>query len=288
MHDDLFLLTGLAGISQEVGARVDYVQGGGGNTSVKLDGRRMAIKASGGLLSDVTVENGYSVVDYESIKTYLRAVDDDHDAFAMAIRSKVVETRNVPSIETGFHAVLDLCVIHTHSVYANIVNCAKEGQEIISSLFEDAAWIPYETPGRDLTMAIWMTVERNGIPPILFLQNHGLIVTAASTRECIKIHEQVNQMLRERLRIQMSFGESGIENELSFLKENILFPDQVVFTLSGEALLKTRAAQETIAAYNYIMEGINKAGLTPSFIPVKKAEILHNMESEKFRKSIAK
>ena len=41
------LLADFARVSQAAGARADYVQGGGGNTSVKLPGGLMAIKASG-------------------------------------------------------------------------------------------------------------------------------------------------------------------------------------------------------------------------------------------------
>lgn len=47
------LLSDFARVSQAAGARADYVQGGGGNTSVKLPGGLMAIKASGFCLSDI-------------------------------------------------------------------------------------------------------------------------------------------------------------------------------------------------------------------------------------------
>ena len=52
-----------------------YVQGGGGNTSVKFDGRLMAIKASGYTLGEITEEKGYVTVDYEMIRRYYDAVD---------------------------------------------------------------------------------------------------------------------------------------------------------------------------------------------------------------------
>ena len=46
-------LSEFARVSGSVGARADYVQGGGGNTSVKLEGGLMAIKASGFCLKDI-------------------------------------------------------------------------------------------------------------------------------------------------------------------------------------------------------------------------------------------
>ena len=52
------------------GGRSDYVQGGGGNTSVKLAGGKMAIKASGYRLSDVGTEQAYSVLDYQMLRSF--------------------------------------------------------------------------------------------------------------------------------------------------------------------------------------------------------------------------
>lgn len=37
----------LVWLCQKIGRKIDYVQGGGGNISVKLDSQYMAIKASG-------------------------------------------------------------------------------------------------------------------------------------------------------------------------------------------------------------------------------------------------
>jgi len=56
------MLDEFARMSQLIGARPDYVQGGGGNTSVKLDGGLMAIKASGFRLSQVTDSDGFAGV----------------------------------------------------------------------------------------------------------------------------------------------------------------------------------------------------------------------------------
>ena len=44
------------------GERFDLVQAGGGNSSVKLENGEMLIKASGFILSDVEINNGYSKV----------------------------------------------------------------------------------------------------------------------------------------------------------------------------------------------------------------------------------
>ena len=60
-------LSELAKISKLIGQNPAYVQGGGGNTSVKFGDKYMAVKSSGLTLAEVTESNGYSVVDFEAI-----------------------------------------------------------------------------------------------------------------------------------------------------------------------------------------------------------------------------
>ena len=62
----------LVTISSEVGTISDYVQGGGGNTSYKLSGDMMAVKASGFRLDQITKEAGYVVLDYRQIRDFYK------------------------------------------------------------------------------------------------------------------------------------------------------------------------------------------------------------------------
>jgi rhamnose utilization protein RhaD (predicted bifunctional aldolase and dehydrogenase) len=66
-------------ISKSAGSPVDYTQGGGGNTSVKLDDTLMAVKASGFKLKQITPAEGYVVVNYKKIKDYYENVDLNSD-----------------------------------------------------------------------------------------------------------------------------------------------------------------------------------------------------------------
>jgi len=274
-------------ISQIIGSNVAYVQGGGGNTSIKLDNHKMVIKASGTQLKAMDQQKGYSIVDYKSINQYLVKPDIDENLFSNKIKSFVLETKNHPSIETGFHAILGNCVIHTHSVYANILTCSIEGQTIAKKLFPDALWIAYQTPGRDLTIAIKDAIfKSNAGVSIIFLQNHGLIVTADTAQNTLDIHENVNQKIKKYFNLNNATAMLQNNVDLDYMNTHILFPDQVVYVLSGESLLKTTAAKETIWSYFYLLETINKLNLLPNFIPQCNAEILLNMESEKYRQKI--
>ena len=69
-EDNAKLLADFAQMSQLAGSRSDYVQGGGGNTSVKLDGGLMAIKASGFCLSDISTDKGYAVLNGANIRAF--------------------------------------------------------------------------------------------------------------------------------------------------------------------------------------------------------------------------
>lgn len=119
----------LVTISSYAGARKDYVQGGGGNTSVKFDGRLMAIKASGYTLAEITHDKGYVTVNYQKILDYYNTVDASADrdfekeslevSLGSAELLDGMENKR-PSVEVGFHTFLKKCVIHTHAVYANI------------------------------------------------------------------------------------------------------------------------------------------------------------------------
>ena len=60
-------------MSQAVGARADYVQGGGGNTSVKFPDGKMAIKASGFKLSDIQESEAYAVLDAAALREFYNA-----------------------------------------------------------------------------------------------------------------------------------------------------------------------------------------------------------------------
>ena len=64
-------LAELLEISHAIGSKSDYVQGGGGNTSVKsADGRTMAIKASGTTLGQMSETAGWAELDLAKVLSF--------------------------------------------------------------------------------------------------------------------------------------------------------------------------------------------------------------------------
>lgn len=281
------LLKTLADLSVVIGSEVAYAQGGGGNTSVKLSSTEMAIKASGSNLKDMTVDSGYSIVNYRRLREFLDSETIEETGFSEKVIGFRISTNNRPSIETGFHSFLGKYVIHTHSVYVNALTCALEGKEILSTLFPKAIWIDYVTPGRDLTLAI----KHNISFPVrskgaIFLQNHGLIVWDETYQAALEEHQRISDMIIEQFDLPaLCFNEC--ESYILYTHQSkLLFPDQAVFTLAGEEILSSRSAQEAICAHNYILDSISWMGLKPIFLPNDESAKLLNMESENYRQGL--
>ncbi|MBN2559139.1 MAG: class II aldolase, partial [Clostridia bacterium] len=206
-------LSQLAEMSIAIGKRADYAQGGGGNTSVKLGDGLMAVKASGYKLRDMTEKDGFVVIKYKEIQKYYENVDlgSDIDFYADSTRFVKDNTVTLPgmkegmraSVEAGFHSLLYDYVIHTHSVYSNLLCCTKEGKDIAGRLFGGSpygyAWVPYITPGFDLTLGIrHLLDDRDEMPKIIFMESHGILVSSDDYDECRKLHEFVSdEILRE-------------------------------------------------------------------------------------------
>lgn len=281
----------LVSISQHVGNDVAMIQGGGGNTSVKVDQNVMLIKASGTTLSALTEETGYAAVDYQRI--IMKIHDDcDNDGFVELCNKALVDGYHSgavrPSIETGFHALLGTFVIHSHSVYANILACSKEGKSICSELFPDSLWVCFDKPGLELTRMIERSCNRQQ-HKVIFLANHGLVVHGESCAEVCALHDEVNARIRQHFRIApMELMDRTALPPLEFMQSHVLFPDQIVFLSGSPALQQSQAAIETISAYRYIYNTINSLGLGPVFIGQEKVNQISNMSSENYRRGITK
>ena len=255
-------------ISNSIGIYSQYVQGGGGNTSVKIDRHNMLIKASGFFLTEVTNEKGFVGVLYDDILNKIDNITektkDEDEKLSSYIMSKRTNIGGRPfndlrpSIETGFHALLNKYVIHSHSVYTNILNCSLEGRDILNSIFssDEYIYIEYHSPGLGLTLAIRNTLAQFKLvygksPSIIFLENHGVIVSDDKIVNVTKLHEYVNSKIKTYFNMKEDYPESSISrinddswylknkyitDEIQrlnitedFFNKSILFPDQVVY-----------------------------------------------------------
>ncbi len=263
------LLKNLEKISSSVGTKIDYTQGGGGNTSVKLDDRQMAVKASGFKLKQITPTDGYVVVDYKNIAQYHKTVDTSRDV-DLEKESSAFVSQNIldieglkklrPSVEAGFHSILKKYVVHTHPVYANIVCCSNGGEALARKILAgkpyEMIWIPYINPGFSLTLKMHEEIEKckkgTGVfPSVVFMENHGLVTTSDDADEALALHYDVNNTIKEYLGIddfpalkldregdkfvsKTPFVEEFLKTHpITVFDEFALYPDQLVYLNSN-------------------------------------------------------
>ncbi len=289
----------LARAAGAAGSRPDLTQGGGGNVSMKIGAERMLVKASGVQLKDVTAAGGYALVNYGNIRRRIAAGPGGEDEFAEFICAQALPVKGVkpakPSIETGFHALLNTVVIHTHSVYANILNMSAEGHVLGREMFPGAEFIPYRSPGPQLCSAINDKARACG-PQVFFLANHGLAVAHAGVEGALELNERVNDTIRRGLslpaypEVKPSAGLSDYNSDRlahygrDFMLGNILSPDQALYC--GPEALDGRggmaAVNEVLTALFYILDCIKALEFRPVFLTRSEVDYFGSMKSGRY------
>lgn len=268
--------------------RPDIVQGAGGNVSVKIGTDRMLIKASGRTFVEIKPDGcGLVSVRHEPLRRYLsdpashRATESAHlDVVRSYTKERGKSER--PSMEVWFHTLLPRYVLHTHSVYVNILACSKEGPAMFKKIMHgngiDCHSFSYCNPGFELGAHMAKRLQKlKVVPAVVFLENHGIIVASGSANDCIMLHDSIEKHIRNALRIQKRFTLEPLnQKESSDFKTHVLFPDQLIYP-------EHRAIR---AAHRFILHHIRRAGLTISTLLDKDIEIVVNMEAEKHRKSL--
>lgn len=197
-------------LSKYAGQRFDMVQAGGGNSSVKLKDGSLLIKASGFALSEVETTTGYAIVDNQKLiatvfDPLILTIADKKEREATAkkrVDQALIQATFRPSIETLLHSLLDKYTLHTHPIALNSLACKAQWKELFFSLLPDALLVDYYTPGIDLALALKQAILDLGTSPkIIVLQNHGLIVTAATVEEVIFLTEQTLAIIEDFLEI---------------------------------------------------------------------------------------
>ncbi len=338
-------ISDLIEISQYAGTRVDYTQGGGGNTSVK-DGDVMYIKASGFKLKDIDATTAYVPMDLTKIKTFFESVDlndgRDYDALNKQVTAEAtLKFEGLaplrPSVEVGFHSVLKKYVIHTHSVYANLLTCAVKGKELAAEIFANAdfgyIFMPYIDPGFTLSVKMKEAVceyqtATGKYPEVIFMQNHGLVVSGDDIARVKEVNEAVNNLIVAYFNLKDEYRTVTLNNVAEntfvsetalvtdFVKANVLdkalldkyplYPDQLVYlnnilafapeklqVKDGSVYYVTNekeavTLEETLFAYLFVITTLKNKGIEISTMSEKDVYFINNWEAEKYRRSLSK
>ena len=220
-------------LSKYAGMREDIIQSGGGNTSVKINDETMFIKSSGYQLSEMEENVGYSKVNYKKIVDYFKS----HLEIKRSDEKELLENTLIqgkrPSIETFLHSITEKYTLHTHPLLINVFTSRKNGMKELKSMFPNSLIIDYQTPGIFLAKEFFDKFSKLENPQkanIVFLKNHGLIVSGKNMDEVIELHESILETLENKLKVNMQAYrnstflfkklEDFIENNIVYLCEN--------------------------------------------------------------------
>ncbi len=202
------LLPSLIKLSRECGADPELVLGGGGNTSVKADGR-MLVKASGAELARIDAD-GFVAVDQSRLLALLEdeAAADDPAALTAGIAAARLDPAHAqrPSVECILHALLpQTFIVHTHPTPANILGCCTQAHELAAEWFGDELLVTdYVDFGLSLARTLRQRIEQyrkqhGHAPGLILVRNHGLFAAADSADAVRHLMQRVVDTIRRKL-----------------------------------------------------------------------------------------
>lgn len=277
------MIEDLIEISRYAGERFDLIQASGGNSSLKEDGQ-MLIKSSGCHLSEITSDKGFSIVDNEKILSILDLSfgknKRENDKIVSELVQKSVIKGSRPSIETLLHSLFKKYTLHTHPLSVNVICASKNALELLNKIFEkdEFLFVSYKTPGIELALELKKQMEifkqeYKKDANIVFLQNHGLIVSADSVNEVEETTDGVVNKIDnfmnfdfKRYKLTNKISALVANGDIAYLSEDIylneilkkeseLFhktpfcPDQMVFCLSDVLKIKSLEDEKAVSDF---------------------------------------
>jgi len=200
-------------ISRFYGNDKNYVIAGGGNTSFK-DDQTIWVKASGQPLSDLT-EEGLVALNRERLREISsRKYPDDPVTRESQVKEDLYKSivdplqKRRPSVETSLHEMIRYkFVVHLHPTLINGVLCSRNAKNFTQNHFGDKVlFVPYTDPGYTLFKKVEDDIllyreKFKSDPKIIFLENHGVFVSADSTSEIRKIYTSITTTIKKQLQL---------------------------------------------------------------------------------------
>jgi rhamnose utilization protein RhaD (predicted bifunctional aldolase and dehydrogenase) len=189
---------------------------GEGNTSARVDDDTFYVKASGTSMVNIDA-NGFVRVSIAKITALLDDMNAGDDEVREAFQDAMIDPPEGkrPSVEAILHAILlqvpEFTFIgHTHPTYTNMILCSKNCEEAVNGrLFPDqivsmkhkSVYVPYTDPGLPLAREVKKRLEayideNGGLPSVIMMQNHGLIVMGNSPRAVASATEMTEKSSR--------------------------------------------------------------------------------------------
>jgi len=264
----------LVNLCSFAGERFDLSQAGGGNASFVRDGE-LWITASGWPLSDVKDASGTCRLDHAALVETMRNLKGKQSKLektelervagkAVAQCSKTPDVR--PSIETLMHCLLGPFTLHTHPIAVTALLCRKNWKSVIQSLYPEAICVDYETPGVRLALALMdkldeiseaenKVVDTGGNGSALskktkskakkvFLENHGVIISAPTVEEVIETTNEVVAKVGEHLGLNLAHYR--LTNQITSLMRTVSTESVCSYYCEDKVLLDALKSNEDL------------------------------------------
>lgn len=269
---------------------ITLIQGSGGNFSFK-EKDALIIKPSGTNLKDIDSR------DYTRIKICKSEFLSDQEVYENYWK-RVIISGEKPSMEYGFHLLLSRYVFHFHDLttVCHDLEAYNELKKALDIFGINIDYIRYLSPGYDLTVGMEEMLKNNDKKTdIIFLQNHGIIITAESETKLQYLMTRYMEIRNNQFKT-ISFSDVPNDKLIQYaerfiLNGNFYFPDEAIF-IHGKFCLSTKSTEEIIfdlddegrriLSYLYLA---NEAFSSNSSKKLKRMEYekLVSLPSEKFR-----
>lgn len=225
-------------LSHLFGQSSNFVQGGGGNISVKLcNNQLLLIKSSGMILGNVTTNTGYCILDNNKLLYCLDSPNDENLKItdSQLIKHCHVFGEGIGSIESFFHSVLKKYTVHLHMSLVNIFLTQTNFDEFnqLRGFDLNKYLCKYLTPGKMLSIYLNNELKKNKFDiDVIFLLNHGIIITSNEINDIINILE---------------YTQNYFINKCDIITQKIFEPD--CFTLKITKIIK-QVIKKNSVVYN--------------------------------------
>ncbi len=213
-------------ISRFYGKQKDFTLAGGGNTSYKTE-KHLWVKASGAALATID-EEGFAVLDRAKVKvTGSKVYSTDLQKREIEVKADLIganvypEKQKRPSVESSFHELIEYAfVVHMHPTVTNSLTCANQAREKTREFFGDEAmYIPY-APGYELFKKVQAAMvpyrEKFGRDPkLIFLENHGVFVSADTTEEIRSLYEHITNTISGKYKEKSEFDDLDVNDNIT-------------------------------------------------------------------------
>jgi rhamnose utilization protein RhaD (predicted bifunctional aldolase and dehydrogenase) len=272
----------LIAVSRKYGADSRFVLLGGGNTSFKTDSV-MYVKASGHALGNIG-KDGFVAMDREKLNAiWEKQYAEDVDERERSVLADMMDARNPgetarPSVEALLHSFIPFAyVVHMHPAMVNGLTCAQSGKESMERLFPEALWIPLVNPGYILAKVVRdaqsVYIEKRGkAPQVIFLQNHGVFVSADTIEEIDSLYTHIMETLSRSIIRKPNFTKSRIDQDRVALVQQAMsahFGGQQAYPMVANHELESRLVDRetfTSLASAYTPDHIVYSGFKPLWV----------------------